>query len=38
MLAQVRRLIKQAAPKVVEETKWKKPTNPAGVPTSTRSS
>src|SRR3954471_24089081 len=30
-LAKVRRLIKQVDPKVVEEWKWKKPTNP-GVP------
>ena len=32
MLAQVRALIKQADPEVVEELKWKKPSNPAGVP------
>ncbi|MBX9746325.1 MAG: DUF1801 domain-containing protein [Hyphomonadaceae bacterium] len=32
-LARVRTLIKDAAPGVVEEAKWKKPTNPAGVPT-----
>jgi hypothetical protein len=32
MLAQVRRLIKQADPEVVEEVKWRKPSNPAGVP------
>jgi hypothetical protein len=31
-LSKVRRLIKQADPKVVEEMKWKKPSNPAGVP------
>jgi hypothetical protein len=31
-LAQVRRLIKEADPEVVEEVKWRKPTNPAGVP------
>ena len=31
-LARVRRLIKQADPEVVEELKWKKPSNPAGVP------
>jgi hypothetical protein len=30
-LATIRRLIKQADPKVIEEWKWKKPTNP-GVP------
>lgn len=32
MLARVRRLIKQADPEVVEEVKWRKPSNPAGVP------
>ena len=31
-LAKVRRLIKEADPEIVEELKWKKPTNPAGVP------
>ncbi|MGH7651635.1 MAG: DUF1801 domain-containing protein [Gemmatimonadaceae bacterium] len=31
-LAQVRRLIKEADPNVVEEMKWKKASNPAGVP------
>jgi hypothetical protein len=31
-LAQVRMLIKQADPDVVEEVKWRKPSNPAGVP------
>lgn len=31
-LAQVRALIAAAAPQAVEERKWKKPTNPAGVP------
>jgi hypothetical protein len=31
-LARVRALIKQADPDVVEELKWKKPSNPAGVP------
>jgi hypothetical protein len=31
-LARVRRLIKEADPEVVEELKWRKPTNPAGVP------
>jgi len=30
-LAKVRRLIKQADPDAVEEVKWRKPTNPAGV-------
>ena len=32
MLSQLRALIKQADPLVVEESKWKKPTNPRGVP------
>jgi hypothetical protein len=32
MLSRLRALIKQADPDVVEELKWKKPTNPAGVP------
>jgi len=31
-LARIRNLIKQADPEVVEELKWRKPTNPAGVP------
>jgi len=31
-LARVRALIKQADPEVVEELKWQKPSNPAGVP------
>ena len=31
-LARVRALIKQADPDVVEELKWRKPSNPAGVP------
>lgn len=31
-LARVRALIKQADPQVVEERKWKKATNPQGVP------
>jgi hypothetical protein len=31
-LARVRALIKQADPDVVEELKWRKPANPAGVP------
>jgi len=33
MLARVRALIKEADPDVLEEAKWKKPSNPAGVPT-----
>lgn len=32
MLARVRRLIQQADPAVVEEVKWRKPSNPGGVP------
>jgi len=32
-LARVRALIREADPHVVEEVKWRKPTNPAGVPT-----
>ncbi len=31
-LSRLRTLIKQADPEVVEELKWKKPSNPAGVP------
>lgn len=31
-LSRVRSLIKQADPAVVEEVKWRKPSNPAGVP------
>ena len=33
MLAKVRRLIKEADPKVIEEVKWRKASNPLGVPT-----
>jgi hypothetical protein len=32
MLSRIRGLIKQAAPEVVEEIKWRKPLNPFGVP------
>lgn len=32
MLAKIRSLIKQADPEVVEEVKYKKPTNPDGIP------
>lgn len=32
MLARMRSLIKRADPEVVEEVKWRKPTNPGGVP------
>jgi hypothetical protein len=31
-LARIRALIKQADPDVVEEVKWRKPSNPSGVP------
>jgi hypothetical protein len=31
-LSRIRKLIKQADPKVVEEVKWRKPSAPAGVP------
>ncbi len=31
-LAQVRKLIKDADPEVAEDLKWKKPSNPSGVP------
>src|SRR5213596_2421997 len=33
MLARLRQLIKDADPDVVEEVKWRKPSNPSGVPT-----
>lgn len=32
-LARTRALIREACPDVVEEVKWKKPSNPLGVPT-----
>ena len=32
MLSRFRALIKQADPNVIEEVKWRKPSNPAGVP------
>ncbi len=32
ILARIRQLIKEADPEVVEEVKWRKPTNPSGVP------
>ena len=32
-LARVRKLIREADPEVVEEVKWRKPSNPSGVPT-----
>lgn len=33
MLGRIRALIKEADPEVVEELKWRKPSNPLGVPT-----
>jgi hypothetical protein len=30
--SRIRRLIKEADPEVIEEQKWRKPSNPAGVP------
>jgi hypothetical protein len=32
-LAKVRKLIREADPKITEESKWKKPSNPLGTPT-----
>jgi hypothetical protein len=32
MVLRLRRLIQEADPAVIEEQKWRKPTNPAGVP------
>jgi hypothetical protein len=32
LLARVRELIRKADPEVVEEVKWRKPSNPSGVP------
>lgn len=32
MLARIRKIVQQADPDVVEEVKWRKPSNPAGVP------
>jgi len=36
-LDRIRRLIREADPDVVEEVKWRKPSNPGGVPTWTHS-
>ena len=33
LLVRIRQLIRDAVPDVVEELKWRKPTNPLGVPT-----
>lgn len=33
VLARIRHLVKEAVPEVIEEVKWRKPTNPLGVPT-----
>jgi hypothetical protein len=35
-LARIRALIEKAVPDAVEESKWKKPSNPSGVPTWSR--
>lgn len=35
-VATIRALIRKAEPEVVEEVKWRKPSNPAGVPTFSR--
>lgn len=35
-LAQARKVIMSADPEIVEEAKWRKPSNPAGVPTWSR--
>ncbi len=32
LLAQIRRIVQQADPEIVEEVKWRKPSNPAGIP------
>ena len=32
MLARIRMVIREAKPEIVEEVKWRKPSNPAGVP------
>jgi hypothetical protein len=32
MLAKIRQLIKEADPEIIEEVKWRKPTNPDGIP------
>ncbi len=32
ILARIRKVIQEADPEVVEEVKWRKPSNPAGVP------
>ncbi|MFZ1023218.1 MAG: DUF1801 domain-containing protein [Thermoplasmata archaeon] len=31
-MSRIRRLIQEADPEIVEERKWKKPSNPAGIP------
>src|SRR3982751_2317708 len=33
LLTRIRKLVRQADPEVVEEVKWRKPSNPLGVPT-----
>lgn len=36
LLTRIRRLMKEAVPDVLEEVKWRKPSNPLGVPTWSR--
>lgn len=36
LLTRIRRLMREAVPDVVEEVKWRKPSNPLGVPTWSR--
>lgn len=36
LLARIRKLIKESDPDIVEEVKWRKPSNPLGVPTWSR--
>ena len=37
LLERIRKLVREADPQVVEEVKWRKPSNPLGVPTWSRS-
>ena len=37
MLGKLRALVREADPEIVEEVKWRKPANPSGVPTWTKS-
>ena len=36
LLSRIREVVRQADPAIVEEVKWRKPTNPLGVPTWSR--